>query len=127
MNKYIIIFFATLSVFFGSNCFAHERPMILKPEAPNTIKGVKGAAKVGDYVLLRGRFVRELDANIYEFHDDENEALIVSFEGVVVPSDFTFNYEYFLWGIISQNDKLTKLDAKSLSPKRQMHHIGFKN
>lgn len=127
MNKYIVLFFTSFFLFFCTNSFAQQRPMMLKPEAPNTIKGIKKAAKLGDFVLLRGRFVRELDANIYEFHDDENEALIVSFEGVIVPKDFTFNYEYFLWGVISQNDKLTKLDAKSLSPKRPMHHFNQLN
>ena len=118
MNKIIYVVLA----FVLSGCFtvssAEHRPMMMMPESPNTVEGLKKVAEVGDYVLLRGRFINRADKEIYEFHDDEGKALFVSFEGVKIPSDLTMNYEYFLWGVIARNDKLTILNAKSLSPKR---------
>ena len=50
-----------------SDDFAHNH---IRPDAPNSVKGVKNVAKEGDYVLLRGVFVRRADAGVYEFHDE---------------------------------------------------------
>ena len=86
-------------------------------EPPNTIAGLKKSAKIGDYALLRGQFVRKFEDDIFEFADDSKKAIFVSFEGVKVPQDLSFGYEYFLWGQVLENDKTTVLQALFLSPK----------
>ena len=88
-----------------------------KPAPPNTIAGLKKSAKAGDYALLRGQFVRKFEDDIFEFADDSKKAIFVSFEGVKVPQDLSFGYEYFLWGQVLENDKTTVLQALFLSPK----------
>jgi uncharacterized protein YdeI (BOF family) len=88
-----------------------------KPAPPNTIAGLKKAAKAGDYALLRGQFVRKFEDDIFEFADESKKAIFVTFEGVKVPSDLSFGYEYFLWGQVLENDKSTVLQALFLSPK----------
>ena len=50
-----------------------------KPSPPNTIAGLKKSAKIGDYALLRGQFVRKFEDDIFEFADDSKKAIFVSF------------------------------------------------
>lgn len=94
-----------------------EQEHMPKPSPPNTIAGLKKSAKTGDYALLRGQFVRKFEDDIFEFADDSKKAIFVSFEGVKVPQDLSFGYEYFLWGQVLENDKTTVLQALFLSPK----------
>ena len=95
---------------------AHDNEHALEQEH-NTIAGLKKSAKTGDYALLRGQFVRKFEDDIFEFADDSKKAIFVSFEGVKVPQDLSFGYEYFLWGQVLENDKTTVLQALFLSPK----------
>ena len=99
------------------NEHALEQEHMPKPSPPNTIAGLKKSAKTGDYALLRGQFVRKFEDDIFEFADDSKKAIFVSFEGVKVPQDLSFGYEYFLWGQVLENDKTTVLQALFLSPK----------
>ncbi|MGN0893604.1 MAG: hypothetical protein ACI4ND_01225 [Succinivibrio sp.] len=101
---------------YSENIFINSKAK--KRSAPNTIAGTKKAAKEGDYVLLKGHFVKQVDEVIFEFADDSSQALFVTFEGVKIPDDLSSNYEYFLWGQIIRNDKTTILQALFLSDKR---------
>lgn len=122
--RYLYLFstFLLISSFaLVSNAQDNEAPIapehIQKPAPPNTIAGIKKSAKTGDYALLRGQFVRKFEDDIFEFADDSKKAIFVSFEGVKVPQDLSFGYEYFLWGQVLENDKTTVLQALFLSPK----------
>lgn len=95
----------------------HPAEGFSKPVPPNTVAGLKKSAKIGDYALLRGQFVRRFEDDVFEFSDDSKKAIFVSFEGVKVPQDLSFGYEYFLWGQVLENDKSTVLQALFLSPK----------
>ena len=88
----------------------------MKEQEPNTVKGLITNGHKGDYALLRGRFVKKVGDDIYEFTDG-NDALFVSFEGVNIPSDLEMDYPYLLWSKIIRNDKLTILGALFISPK----------
>ncbi len=90
----------------------------IRPDAPNTIKGVKEVAKEGDYVLLRGVFVRRADAGIYEFHDDAGDGLFVDLGKSFVLNERFFNTsEFFIWGTVKENNKSTTIEAISMSAK----------
>ena len=88
------------------------------PPPPNTVKGVRANAKEGDYALLRGFFIERLDETTFLFKDENGDSLNVSFEGVQIPLDLTFNYPYFLWGCVLENDETTLIQAQFLSPKQ---------
>ena len=82
---------------------------------PNSISGIKKNAKVGDFVMLKGRFVRKVDTNVLEFTDDGKQAVLVNFEDGKDTDFIKAQIEYELWGKIVRNDKLTFVDAVSLS------------
>ena len=102
---------------FLENIKHHQNLKDKMPPPPNTVKGVKENAKEGDYSLLRGVFTRKLEKYIFEFKDEKGDSLEVSFEGVQIPLDLTFNYPYFLWGCVLKNDEVTVIQAQFLSPK----------
>ena len=87
----------------------------LQQNLPNSIKGIKKNAKVGDFVMLKGRFVRKVDTNILEFTDDGKQAVLVNFDNGKDTDFIKAQIEYELWGKIIRNDKLTFVDAISLS------------
>lgn len=82
---------------------------------PNTIIGIKNNAKVGDFVMLRGKFVRKVDTNILEFTDDGKQAVFVNFENDKQIHLIHSLREYELWGKVVRNNKLTFVDAISVS------------
>lgn len=82
---------------------------------PNSISGIKKNAKVGDFVMLKGRFVRKVDTNVLEFTDDGKQAVLVNFEDSKDTDFIKAQIEYELWGKIIRNDKLTFVDAVSLA------------
>ena len=87
----------------------------LHQNLPNSINGVKKNAKIGDFVMLKGRFVRKVDTNVLEFTDDGKQAVLVNFEDNKAVDFIKAQIEYELWGKIIRNDKLTFVDAVSLS------------
>ena len=87
----------------------------LQQNLPNSISGIKKNAKVGDFVMLKGRFVRKVDTNVLEFTDDGKQAVLVNFEDVKEINFIKAQIEYELWGKISRNDKLTFVDVVSLA------------
>ena len=89
----------------------------LQQNLPNSISGIKKIAKVGDFVMLKGRFVRKVDTNVLEFTDDGKQAVLVNFEDVKEINFIKAQIEYELWGKVIRNDKLTFVDAVSLSKK----------
>ena len=89
----------------------------LQQNLPNSIKGIKKNAKVGDFVMLKGRFVRKVDTNILEFTDDGKQAVLVNFEDGRDINLIKAQIEYELWGKVIRNDKLTFVDAVSLMKK----------
>ncbi len=82
---------------------------------PNSITGIKNNAKVGDFVMLRGKFVRKVDTNIFEFTDDGKQAVFVNFENDKQIHLIHSLREYELWGKVVRNNKLTFVDAISVS------------
>lgn len=82
---------------------------------PNSITGIKNNAKVGDFVMLRGKFVRKVDTNILEFTDDGKQAVFVNFENDKQIHLINSLREYELWGKVVRNNKLTFVDAISVS------------
>lgn len=82
---------------------------------PNSIIGIKNNAKVGDFVMLRGKFVRKVDTNILEFTDDGKQAVFVNFENDKQIHLIHSLREYELWGKVVRNNKLTFVDAISVS------------
>lgn len=82
---------------------------------PNSITGIKNNAKVGDFVMLRGKFVRKVDTNILEFTDDGKQAVFVNFENNKQIHLIHSLREYELWGKVVRNNKLTFVDAISVS------------
>ena len=82
---------------------------------PNSITGIKNNAKVGDFVMLRGKFVRKVDTNILEFTDDGKQAVFVNFENDKQNHLIHSLREYELWGKVVRNNKLTFVDAISVS------------
>lgn len=82
---------------------------------PNTIIGIKNNAKVGDFVMLRGKFVRKVDTNILEFTDNGKQAVFVNFENDKQIHLIHSLREYELWGKVVRNNKLTFVDAISVS------------
>ena len=74
---------------------------------PNSIIGIKNNAKVGDFVMLRGKFVRKVDTNILEFTDDGKQAVFVNFENDKQIHLIHSLREYELWGKVVRNNKLT--------------------
>lgn len=82
---------------------------------PNSIIGIKNNAKVGDFVMLRGKFVRKVDTNILEFTDDGKQAVFVNFENNKQIHLIHSLREYELWGKVVRNNKLTFVDAISVS------------
>ena len=123
LKELFVTAFAFWSCFLSENCFAHESDIvhphenIPMPTPPNSVAGLKKTAKIGDYALLRGQFVRKFEDDIFEFADDSKKAIFVTFEGVKVPQDLSFGYEYFLWGQVIENGKSTVMQALFLSPK----------
>lgn len=98
-----------------SDDFTHKH---IRPDAPNSVKGVKNVAKEGDYVLLRGVFVRRADAGVYEFHDDAGDGLFIDLGKSFVLNERFFNTsEFFIWGTVKNNDKTTTIEAISMSAK----------
>ena len=89
----------------------------LQQNLPNSIKAIKKNAKVGDFVMLKGRFVRKVDTNVLEFTDDGKQAVLVNFEDGKDTDFIKAQIEYELWGKVIRNDKLTFVDAVSLSKK----------
>ena len=89
----------------------------LQQNIPNSISGIKKNAKVGDFVMLKGRFVRKVDTNVLEFTDDGKQAVLVNFEEGKDADFIKAQIEYELWGKIIRNDKLTFVDAVSLTKK----------
>ena len=89
----------------------------LQQNLPNSIKGIKKNAKVGDFVMLKGRFVRKVDTNILEFTDDGKQAVLVNFEDGRDINLIKAQIEYELWGKVIRNDKLTFVDALNISLK----------
>lgn len=89
----------------------------LEQNLPNSISGIKKNAKVGDFVMLKGRFVRKVDTNVLEFTDDGKQAVLVNFEDGKDTDFIKAQIEYELWGKIIRNDKLTFVDAVSLMKK----------
>ena len=89
----------------------------LQQNLPNSIKGIKKNAKVGDFVMLKGRFVRKVDTNILEFTDDGKQAVLVNFEDGRDTNLIKAQIEYELWGKVIRNDKLTFVDALNISVK----------
>ena len=89
----------------------------LQQNLPNSIKGIKKNAKVGDFVMLKGRFVRKVDTNILEFTDDGKQAVLVNFEDGRDINIIKAQIEYELWGKVIRNDKLTFVDALNISVK----------
>ena len=87
----------------------------LQQNLPNSIKGIKKNAKVGDFVMLKGRFVRKVDTNILEFTDDGKQAVLVNFEDGRDINLIKAQIEYELWGKVIRNDKLTFVDVVSLA------------
>lgn len=81
---------------------------------PNSITGIKNNAKVGDFVMLRGKFVRKVDTNILEFTDDGKQAVFVNFENDKQIHLIHSLREYELWGKVVRNNKLTFVDAISV-------------
>ena len=82
---------------------------------PNSIIGIKNNAKVGDFVMLRGKFVRKVDTNILEFTDDGKQAVFVNFENDKQIHLIHSLREYELWGKVVRNNKLTFVEAISVS------------
>lgn len=82
---------------------------------PNSITGIKNNAKVGDFVMLRGKFVRKVDTNILEFTDDGKQAVFVNFENDKQIHLIHSLREYELWGKVVRNNKLTFVEAISVS------------
>ena len=82
---------------------------------PNSIAGIKNNAKVGDFVMLRGKFVRKVDTNILEFTDDGKQAVFVNFENDKQIHLIHSLREYELWGKVVRNNKLTFVNAISVS------------
>ena len=82
---------------------------------PNSITGIKNNAKVGDFVMLRGKFVRKVDTNILEFTDNGKQAVFVNFENDKQIHLIHSLREYELWGKVVRNNKLTFVDAISVS------------
>ena len=82
---------------------------------PNSIIGIKNNAKVGDFVMLRGKFVRKVDTNILEFTDDGKQAVFVNFENDKQIHLIHSLREYELWGKVVRNNKLTFVDAINVS------------
>ena len=89
----------------------------LQQNLPYSIKGIKKNAKVGDFVMLKGRFVRKVDTNILEFTDDGKQAVLVNFEDGRDINLIKAQIEYELWGKVIRNDKLTFVDALNISVK----------
>ena len=87
----------------------------LQQNLPNSISGIKKNAKVGDFVMLKGRFVRKVDTNVLEFTDDGKQAVLVNFEEGKDADFIKSLIEYVLWGKIIRNDKLTFVDAVCLT------------
>ena len=82
---------------------------------PNSTTGIKNNAKVGDFVMLRGKFVRKVDTNILEFTDDGKQAVFVNFENDKQIHLIHSLREYELWGKVVRNNKLTFVNAISVS------------
>ena len=87
----------------------------LQQNLPNSIKGIKKNAKVGDFVMLKGRFVRKVDTNILEFTDDGKQAVFVNYENNKQIHLIHSLREYELWGKVVRNNKLTFVNAISVS------------
>ena len=107
-NLFRLIFIVTLTTSLHTE---HN----LQQNLPNSISGIKKNAKVGDFVMLKGRFVRKVDTNVLEFTDDGKQAVLVNFEDGKDTDFIKAQIEYELWGKIIRNDKLTFVDAVSLS------------
>ena len=85
---------------------------------PNTVKGVRHQAKDGDFALLRGKFTQQKESDLFSFTDDGRHFIDVRFDQGAVPSDFTLNSPYFLWGQMQKHfGERGTLHAVFLSPK----------
>lgn len=80
---------------------------------PNTVRGVKNVAKTGDYVMLKGYFFSKADELVYEFHDEQEDALFVEFDEI--PENFMLGEYFLLWAKVTKNDKQTFIKGLSLS------------
>ena len=69
----------------------------LQQNLPNSISGIKKNAKVGDFVMLKGRFVRKVDTNVLEFTDDGKQAVLVNFEEGKDADFIKSKIDYELW------------------------------
>ena len=80
---------------------------------PNTVRGVKNVAKPGDYVMLKGYFFSKADELVYEFHDEQEDALFVEFDEI--PENFMLGEYFLLWAKVTKNEKQTFIKGLSLS------------
>ena len=51
----------------------HPAEGFSKPAPPNTVAGLKKSAKIGDYALLRGQFVRRFEDDVFEFSENRKQ------------------------------------------------------
>lgn len=90
----------------------------------NTVAGIKRHAHDGDYAFIRGQFVKKMSDTAYIFTDGKDR-LEVRFDQGKVPSDFTLNADYMVWGQMHrENVIVTYMHALLLSPRRLPPHDG---
>ncbi len=108
----------------------HQPPKHEKPQAPNTVKGVIRNGREGDFVLLRGYFVRVVDRGIYEFQDDDNSAIFVDLGKNYAINEQFFSTEFFIWGevrlsgrnpVIRVNSIRANMMPKTVPPAEHRH------
>ena len=80
---------------------------------PNSVRGVKEVARPGDYVMLKGYFFSKADELVYEFHDEQEDALFVEFDEI--PENFMLGEYFLLWAKVTKNEKQTFIKGLSLS------------
>lgn len=83
----------------------------------NTVSGIKRHAHDGDYAFIHGHFIKKLSDGIFVFTDGKDN-MEVRFDPDKIPSDFTLNEDYMVWGQMRRPSMmLVYMQALLLSPR----------
>ena len=84
----------------------------------NTVDGIKRHAHDGDYVFIRGSFIKKLESGGYVFTDGKGRIEVKFAEGTL-PKDFALDEDYMVWGQIHRENVINYyMQALLLSPRR---------
>lgn len=90
----------------------------------NTVEGIKRHAHDGDYVFIRGRFIKKTASGGYVFTDGKDRIEGKFAEGTL-PKDFALDEDYMVWGQIRRENVIASyMQVLMLSPRRFPPHGG---